>query len=1144
MPQSAQSSASVAAGSASPADTAAVAAAASSSGFDIEASIQARIADETEARRAARDTLDSTTTKIEGLVARMVDRPRETDGDIVAATKELEFKHATTSQDSASERQFMRDMEKLRRKRAQIIEFAALQVTLDGLRDKRKELLTIVRDKDRSIDDLYLALRKVRTAAKVGCEAAEVVEHSVVTSEEKLPISVFRQISEQFHVALSTSKVGGERAVRVQGQSKDVEAALARIEVLSRVVKQDINVTAATIFCLLMCSATLVHRIESDYNVRIDLSRSNLTCKVIGQPSDVASAVTEIESIQSAEMTVPFELSALPAIIGKGGQGLRAIEEEHSVQVDIDKDKAVVKVMGFVDDVAAAVDAISAVSNDNRNIERCIIIQRHVTMSLLQKDGAAVLKSLRKNHPTVNLKVNKVAEMDSEVVRKAAADYNRNGEHAGLEVIFISGAAQRAVSAYQETKQVVEAYLADEMSMKVAADALGSVVGKKGANIAALREAFPNADVDIDDGRVYIHCPDAAARRAVYDRIAQVVAENQSRTLSFPEDVLRTLVSPKGTDLCKQIEKELKVNMSIDIKSEQVRLRGHADGIAAAAALLSEFHDANALRTVDLSEEDCRALLGGGDDSCAKRVASEYGVEVFVLRKTNTLKLRGSASQVESAATAISKILSGDLSVGSQVLSVDPSDFSVIIGKGGEKISKFQSDNDVLVDILRGSNQLRLRGKTSEGVLRAVKKLRALLDEAMGSSTVVVPSGLPAKEVQQHLSLVRDMFGVKVNSPGASDGGNRNRNVGSNRPDSANNADSIVGPVTLQGKRCVLRYAEPYLNDLLGGTEHYTFQLTEQQYADVSSEVSKPSREVGFKKLGVNYSCNAEKHTISLEGSSRDAMAKAKVMLFRFLDDVLPGQFAATPMSAAFLCHFISNRLDAGIRDDTETSLQFDFPLSTCRISGRPSGVLEASSRIQSLVEEWKERCDTVLLDDLYMIPYIVGKGGSFLSDVQKQTGASVDISDAKKCVDIRGPSREAVSRAKQMVEDRMKRYSDENWRSTCSSDAAAFLIGKAGANIKRIRDETKVSLDIDIATGTIRVSGTAEQVLACKGVVQETLKSFSENNSILKVFAPYAALATIIGKKGATISDVQQKSGAKKVDLSRDSNAIVIRGR
>jgi predicted RNA-binding protein YlqC (UPF0109 family) len=756
-----------------------------------------------------------------------------------------------------------------------------------------------------------------------------------------------------------------------------------------------------------------------------------------------------------------------------------------------------------------------------------------------------MLKSLRKNYPSVNIKVFKASELDSDVVRKAVAEYNRYVEHAGLEVIFLSGAAQRVVPAYQEVKQAVDAYLADEVSMDVSPDAMGYVVGKKGATIAALREAHPSADIDIDQGRVFIHSSDASVRRAVYEKIAAVVAENQNLTLAFPEDLLKLLVSPKGTELCKKIENELKVNLNIEIKSERVRMRGHADRIAAATALLNDFSAANSMKTLDMTEDDCRALLGGGDDSCIKRIASEYLIEIYVLRKSNSLKLRGSSSQVDNAAAAIAKILAGDLSLGSQLVAVDASDLSAIIGKGGETISKFQSDNDVIVDILRASNQLRLRSKTPEGVLRAVKKLRAFLDDVMGSSVVIIPPNLPHKDVQCNLSLVRDMFGVKCLS-GSSDRGAGTNKYGRNNKSSTNHeiSDVIDGPVTLQGKRFLLRLAEPYLLDLLSGTEHYSFQLTKNQFSDIFSEISKPSREVGFKKLGIKYSWNSDNHSIALEGPSGDAMAKAKVMLFRFLDDALPGQFAAMPLSSSFLSHFISKRLDVAIREDTETSLQFDFPLSTCRIGGRPSSVLEASSRIQALVDEWKQRCETLQLDDTQMIPYLLGKGGTFVADVQKQTDVNVEISDAKKCVDIRGPSREAVVRAKQMIEDRMRRYSEENWRSVCSSDAAAFLIGKAGTNIKRIREETKALLDIDIPTGAIRVSGSPDQVTACKQIVELTLKEFNATNSTLKIFAPHASLSFIVGKKGGTISDIQQKSGAKKIDLNRDSNAIVIRGR
>jgi hypothetical protein len=76
-----------------------------------------------------------------------------------------------------------------------------------------------------------------------------------------------------------------------------------------------------------------------------------------------------------------------------------------------------------------------------------------------------------------------------------------------------------------------------------------------------------------------------------------------------------------------------------------------------------------------------------------------------------------------------------------------------------------------------------------------------------------------------------------------------------------------------------------------------------------------------------------------------------------------------------------------------------------------------------------------------------------------------------------------------------------------------------------------------------VQVTGAEANVGAAKTKILAALDEYSENNHVLRLPVPAPAFPLIVGKKGATIQDLQSSSGARKIDLNREQLEIIIRG-
>lgn len=190
------------------------------------------------------------------------------------------------------------------------------------------------------------------------------------------------------------------------------------------------------------------------------------------------------------------------------------------------------------------------------------------------------------------------------------------------------------------------------------------------------------------------------------------------------------------------------------------------------------------------------------------------------------------------------------------------------------------------------------------------------------------------------------------------------------------------------------------------------------------------------------------------------------------------------------------------IRDDTQTKIELPAEgdkNEVITISGREENVKEAVERILKIQSELAD----VVTEELTIPPKyynsIIGAGGKLISAIIEECG-NVSIkfptteSNSDKVV-IRGPKEDVQKAKAQLIE-----LSNERQQSSFTAEVRAkpqhhkFLIGKNGASIKEIRDQTGARIifpgNNDEDKEVITIIGKEENVLAAKAQLEAIIKN------------------------------------------------------
>jgi len=225
------------------------------------------------------------------------------------------------------------------------------------------------------------------------------------------------------------------------------------------------------------------------------------------------------------------------------------------------------------------------------------------------------------------------------------------------------------------------------------------------------------------------------------------------------------------------------------------------------------------------------------------------------------------------------------------------------------------------------------------------------------------------------------------------------------------------------------------------------------------------------------------------------------------------------------------------------------------RITGLPNGINAAKQKIAEVAAQ-EEVTFTISPPT---VAYLLGRGGTAIHDLEERFGVNVRLAKEEGKVHVRGHT-DAVNGFKAVIAE------GERSKTTFSVDSRvlAAVIGKGGANLKKIYEDTHVQVDIGRPagnntenTGPANISlvyigeNAAETIQRAKQQVLDLVNDNTEVDEVIPI--PRDAVSWLLGNNGDRIKAFSKDNGvyarAVRKDESPNYNyhggdaAVVMRG-
>lgn len=243
------------------------------------------------------------------------------------------------------------------------------------------------------------------------------------------------------------------------------------------------------------------------------------------------------------------------------------------------------------------------------------------------------------------------------------------------------------------------------------------------------------------------------------------------------------------------------------------------------------------------------------------------------------------------------------------------------------------------------------------------------------------------------------------------------------------------------------------------------------------------------------------------------------------------------------------------IRDiKTETGAQINVPSddsasSEIRVEGTPEAVKAASERLEVLVARLANERNIDLIIPQQWHSHIIGSKGSTISEITaKYPSVSINFprrNEDSEIVQLRGDKGE-VEAVEKEFKKLLKKIEAENFELKVEiyRQFHGEIIGKAGATVRKIRDETNTRINVPPADENKDYIVVIGEEKNCRAAEKMMLKIQSEVANIVteEVEIPNKMHGYLIGPKGRMMASICEEFGVQ-LNFKSKSDKITVRG-
>lgn len=279
------------------------------------------------------------------------------------------------------------------------------------------------------------------------------------------------------------------------------------------------------------------------------------------------------------------------------------------------------------------------------------------------------------------------------------------------------------------------------------------------------------------------------------------------------------------------------------------------------------------------------------------------------------------------------------------------------------------------------------------------------------------------------------------------------------------------------------------------------------------------------------------------EDAEQDAIVNGHVVEFQVDSTHIPHLVGRSGAAVTKLRNDLGVRVDFGEQDETRKK----GSKTKITLTGRKESVEEAKKRLLSQTEKLADETTTTIKIPAHLHASMIGQGGKYVSRLQDTYAVRINFPrDAAAANGENGRARteqkpdeviikggkKGVEQAKQELVELLA-YEQENNNVAevpVSSKAIPRILGKAGANVNQLREDTGAQVDVDRDDDdkdvtTIRLRGTKQAIASAKSAILAIAKEVDAEASYTLHIDP-AFHGQLIGPAGAAIRDLIIRCG------------------
>ncbi|KAK7477919.1 hypothetical protein BaRGS_00030828, partial [Batillaria attramentaria] len=311
-----------------------------------------------------------------------------------------------------------------------------------------------------------------------------------------------------------------------------------------------------------------------------------------------------------------------------------------------------------------------------------------------------------------------------------------------------------------------------------------------------------------------------------------------------------------------------------------------------------------------------------------------------------------------------------------------------------------------------------------------------------------------------------------------------------------------------------------------------------------------------YPKVHIEFTEGQDK--ITVEGPPEEVQEAVHALENIIADLKKRMDYAEIEVDQKFHKHIIGKNGVNITRIKNETGVSVRIPSDSdnsnvIRIEGEPAGVAKAKKELLEMAQRMEnEKTRDIIIEQRFHGTIIGARGENIREIREKFNQVQITFPDPGKKSDIvtlRGPKND-VDRAFKHLQALHKDMIESNYQAQVRifKDFHKNIIGKGGANIRKIRDDTNTRIDLPSEhtdSDVITITGKRADVETARSRIEEIQKDLA-NIKEVSVEIPHRLHNSIIGSKGRLIRAIMDECGGVIIRFPPEgatSDKVTIRG-